>query len=139
MLAVICLAIMFLLHWLWPLLIIHPPFNLAGFLLVGTGLAICFRAQRQFRKVGTNLYPFSDPQKLVTDGLFRYTRNPMYLGLVIFLAGVWVTLGSLLPAGIVLAFLLVADRWYIAYEEQRLISVFGEAYKAYQAKTPRWI
>ena len=94
-------------------------------------------AQGQFKKIRTNFYPFSDPQKLVTGGLFHYTRNPMYLGLVIFLAGIWILLGSLSPFGIVLAFLLIADRWYIAYEEQRLIAVFGKAYKEYQAKTPR--
>ena len=139
-LASICLAVMLLLHWLYPIgLLIHFPFNLAGLLLGGLGLAICFAAQQQFKKTGTTLSPFNKPEKLVTDGLFCYTRNPMYLGLTIFLAGAWLLLGSLSPLGIVAAFVQIADRWYIAYEERRLAAVFGKAYAAYQAKTPRWI
>jgi len=120
-------------------LLIHFPFNLAGLLPGSLGLITCLTAQRQFKKIGTTLYPFSRPEKLVIDGLFRYTRNPMYLGLTIFLTGVWVLLGSLSPGVIVAAFLLIADRWYIAHEEHQLLAVFGAEYIAYQTKTPRWI
>ena len=139
-LASICLALMLLLHWLYPVrLLIHLPFNLAGVLLGGLGLTICFAAHRQFKKIGTTLYPFSRPEKLVTDGLFRYTRNPMYLGLTILLTGGWLFLGSLTPGVFVVAFLVIADRWYIPYEEQQLLAVFGAQYAAYQSTTPRWI
>ena len=139
-LASICLALMLLLDWLFPIgLLNHFPFNLAGFLPGGLGLTICFMAHQQFKKIGTTLYPFSRPGKLVTDGLFRYTRNPMYLGLTIALGGAWLVLGSLSPGVFVVAFLLIADRWYIPYEEQQLLAVFGATYSTYQAKTPRWI
>src|SRR5512145_890460 len=117
-LAVICLAIMFFLNWLWPIMALVPtPFNWFGLLLGGSGLAICFTAQQQFKKVGTTLYPFNEPGKLVTNGAFRYTRNPMFLGLSIFLGGAWLLLGSLSPLSIVVAFLLIVDHWYIAHEE----------------------
>lgn len=139
-LAGICLVLMLLLHWLYPVgLLLHFPFNLVGLLLSGLGLAISFMAHRQFKKIGATLYPFSQPGKLVTDGLFRYTRNPMYLGLTIFLSGAWLFLGSFSPGVFVVAFLLVADRWYITYEEQQLLAVFGATYATYQAKTPRWV
>ncbi len=139
-LTLICLGIMFLLNWLCPLVsIVRPPVNLSGLLVIGIGFGVCFTAHGQFKRVGTTLYPFNEPGKLVTDGLFRYTRNPMYLGLSVFLAGAWLLLGSLSPLGVVAAFLLIADRWYIAYEEKRLAAVFGKAYKDYQANTPRWI
>jgi protein-S-isoprenylcysteine O-methyltransferase Ste14 len=139
-LAVICLATMFLLSWFCPLLpILLPPFNLAGLLIGGFGLAFCYTAKQQFKKAGTTLYPFSEPGKLVTDGLFRYTRNPMYLGLSILLTGAWLLLGSLSPVGIVVAFVLIIDHCYIVHEEQNMTAAFGKAYKAYQAKTPRWI
>ncbi len=139
-LAVICLTIMFLLGWFCPILsIIRFPFNLAGLFVSSAGLGFCFAAQQQFKKIGTTLYPFSEPEKLVTGGLFRYTRNPMYLGLTVFLTGAWLLLGVLSPLGMVLAFLLIADRWYIVHEEQKQTAVFGKAYKSYQAKTPRWI
>ncbi len=139
-LASICLALMVLLHWLCPVaLLIRSPFNLTGLLTSGLGLMICFAGHQQFKKVGTTLYPFSQPGKLVTGGLFRYTRNPMYLGLTTFLTGVWLLLGSLSPGILAIAFLLIADRWYIAYEERQLLAVFGSEYSAYQARTPRWI
>ena len=130
-LACICLALMYLMHWLFPVgLLLHFPINLVGFLPGGLGLTICFAAQQQFKQIGTTLYPFSRPQKLVTDGLFRYTRNPMYLGLTICLGGTWLLLGSFSPGIFVVAFLLIAERWYIPYEEQQLLSVFGAIYAA---------
>jgi protein-S-isoprenylcysteine O-methyltransferase Ste14 len=80
-LAIICLALMLLFHWLYPIgLLIRFPFGLTELLLGGLGLITCFAAQRQFKKIGTTPYPFSRPGKPVTGGLFRYTRNPMYLG-----------------------------------------------------------
>jgi protein-S-isoprenylcysteine O-methyltransferase Ste14 len=139
-LASICLVLMLLLHWLCPIgPLIHFPFNLIGLLCSGLGLTTCFVAHRQFKKIGTTLYPFSQPGKLVTDGLFRYTRNPMYLGLTIFLGGAWLFLGSLSPGVFVAAFLLIADRWYIPFEEGQLLTVFGAVYADYQAGTSRWV
>ncbi len=136
----ICLALMVLLHWLCPVgLLIRFPLNLVGLLTGGLGLMICFAGQRQFKKVGTTLYPFSQPGKLVTGGLFHYTRNPMYLGLTVFLTGAWLFLGSFSPGIFAIAFLLIADRWYIPFEEGKLLATFGAAYAAYQSKTPRWI
>ncbi len=136
----ICLVSMALLHWFCPVgTLIRFPFNLAGLLIGGLGLTICFAAHGQFKKVGTTLYPFSQPGKLVTGGLFRYTRNPMYLGLTVLLIGAWLLLDSLLPGAIAITFWLIADRWYIAYEERQLLAVFGGEYVAYQSRTPRWI
>ena len=62
--------------------------------------------------------------------MFRFTRNPMYLGLTICLGGTWLLLGSFSPGIFVVAFLLIAERWYIPYEEQQLLSVFGAIYAA---------
>ncbi len=136
----ICLALMLLLHWLYPIaFLIHFPINLTGLLFSGLGLMVCLAAHQQFKKVGTTLYPFSQPGRLVTDGLFRHTRNPMYLGLTVFLAGAWLLLGSLSPGIFAAAFLLIADRWYIPFEERRLLAVFGAAYENYRSRTPRWI
>jgi protein-S-isoprenylcysteine O-methyltransferase Ste14 len=139
-LAVICLATMFLLSRLWPIRpILHFPFTLVGVFVGGTGLAISLAAHQQFKKAGTTLYPFDEPSTLVTGGLFRYTRNPMYLGLTLLLIGGWLLLGCLSPLGVVVVFQQIADHWYIAHEEHRLTTVFGKAYTAYQAKTPRWL
>jgi len=138
-LASICTLMMLVLNWFCPVAhLLRSPYNLAGLLVLGAGLAISFAARGQFKKKRANFYPFEDPTGLITDGLFRYSRNPMYLGLTIFLAGVGMFFGSLSPLGVAVTFFLVADRWYVAYEEQRLACLFGTAYAAYRARTPRW-
>jgi protein-S-isoprenylcysteine O-methyltransferase Ste14 len=136
----LCLALMLLLSRVWPLAHVFPlPANLFGLIPLVIGMAISLSAKQQFDKLGANFHPFEDPADLVTGGLFRYSRNPMYLGITIFLSGTWVLLGALSPLVIAGGFFLVADRWYIANEERRLRHVFGQAYEDYQARTGRWI
>jgi protein-S-isoprenylcysteine O-methyltransferase Ste14 len=75
----------------------------------------------------------------VVGGLYRFSRNPMYLGMGLMLVGAGVLLGALSPLFGVALFVIVADRWYIAFEEQAMQAHFGPAYAAYQARTRRWI
>ena len=78
------------------------------------------------------------PERLVTSGIYRYTRNPMYLGHIIFLTGLSLTLKSL-PA----AFLALATAAWFHYrvlgDERRLVDLFGEPYLAYARQVRRWI
>ena len=83
--------------------------------------------------------PFKEADKLVTQGPFRYSRNPMYLGLGLVLTGTWLLLGALSCVLGVLIFLVVADCWYIRSEERMLQRKFGPAFDAYRARTRRWI
>jgi protein-S-isoprenylcysteine O-methyltransferase Ste14 len=77
----VCLLLMFLLHWLFPTATILPfPFNLIGLLPFLLGFVVMMAADRHFQQVGTNIKTFNEPGKLVTDGWFRFSRNPMYLG-----------------------------------------------------------
>jgi protein-S-isoprenylcysteine O-methyltransferase Ste14 len=115
------------------------PWRLAGlFLLVG-GLGLARSGHSLFARLGTNIETFEDPTLLVTTGPFRYTRNPMYLGLTMILAGVALLVGSLTvwlaPAGFVAA----ADRRYIPFEEGRMRATFGPRYDEYRACVPRWL
>ncbi len=138
-LMLLCLISMLILHWLWP--IAHSlslPLNFIGLIPLGLGLALSAMAERQFKSVGANVNTFKAPTHLVTEGLFKYSRNPMYLGLALILVGVWIMLGSVSPLAGVVGFILVTERWYIAYEEQRLGETFGQAYEAYRAHTRRW-
>lgn len=94
-----------------------------------------------FRRARTTLNPMKPEaaSSLVTNGIYRFTRNPMYVGLLLvlvgwaaFLCAPWVLVG---PA----VFVLYMNRFQIAPEERALLSVFGEAYSAYQAKVRRWL
>ena len=136
----ICFMLMGLLRRFWPVQIVLPtPYNLLGIVPIMAGLLVGFSGFLQFRKAKTNIRPFKEADKLVIEGPFRYTRNPMYLGLALVLVGVWLLLGALSPLLGVLLFVVVADRWYIKFEERMLRQKFGPAFDAYCAKTRRWL
>lgn len=136
----ICLVLMALLRWLCPIRIVFAfPYSLLGIVPILGGLFLGLLGVRQFRKVRTNIRPFKEPDVFVTEGPFRYTRNPMYLGLSLALVGAWAMLGAVSSLLGVLVFVVMADRWYIPFEERMLREKFGPAFDAYCFKTRRWI
>ena len=78
------------------------------------------------------------PERLVTGGPFAWCRNPMYLGHIIFLAGLTLALRSLLAA-VLMAATIVFFRLRIRRDEQRLEERFGQSYLDYKARVKRWI
>ena len=135
----LCLGLMFLLRWLWPITLLFPrPWSWLGVVPILIGVAIGAMGAREFVRARTNIRPFKEADRLVTTGPFRYTRNPMYLGLALGLLGAWILLGALTPALGVVAFLVVADRWYIRFEEQMLRRKFGSAFDEYCGRVRRW-
>ncbi|MCY4500767.1 MAG: isoprenylcysteine carboxylmethyltransferase family protein [Alphaproteobacteria bacterium] len=110
----------------------------AGGALTVLGIAISVAGKMRFQRAGTNVYTFQEPDKLVTDGLYAVSRNPMYLGLV--LAGFGAALASATAAALILAavFALIVRYWDIAYEEEVMQRRFGAEYDAYCARVRRW-
>jgi protein-S-isoprenylcysteine O-methyltransferase Ste14 len=93
-----------------------------------------------FRRAGTEVAPTSPANKaLVTDGPYRWTRNPMYLGLVIVTLGIALWLGSWPMLLAPLMMLGTANFVHIPFEEAKMRRQFGEAYEAYTRKVRRWI
>ena len=120
---------------------IDPPWHRLGGLVAAVGISIDVAALICFRKAGTTVNPL-DPSKasrLVTDGVFRVTRNPMYLGLVLLLIGWGVWLGSASPWLVPPLFVIALTMVQIIPEEHALRRCFGEPYLSYQRKVPRWI
>jgi protein-S-isoprenylcysteine O-methyltransferase Ste14 len=107
-------------------------------LLVG-GLGVTIVGARQFAVAQTNIRTFDEPTLMVTSGLFRVSRNPMYVGFTAALFGVATALGTLTPLLLALAFGIVADRWYIRFEERAMLAKFGSAYTAYAKDVRRWL
>ncbi len=139
-LVLILLAVMIALRVVAPgPVVVSYPYSLAGALLATLGLLVTGSGARLFARVGTNIKTFNEPGVLVTGGLFRWSRNPMYLGFVLLLAGTAILLGAATPFLAVVLFALIADRWYIAFEERALERKFGEDYAAYMRRTRRWI
>jgi protein-S-isoprenylcysteine O-methyltransferase Ste14 len=118
--------------------LVPKPYNCIGAILAA-GLLLSFAGARQFARRGTNIKTFDDPDVLVTEGLFRFSRNPMYLGFVLFLAGAAIYFGTLASFIVAVAFAVITDRWYIRFEEQAMRRKFGAAYAAYAASVRRWL
>ena len=103
------LLLMLGLHYLLPLTEwIREFIRYAGITLIVLGVAIAAWGSRAFDKAGTPVKPFETTTMLVTHGLYRFTRNPMYLGMVLVLLGTGFLLGSLTP-------LLVMAAGFMAY------------------------
>jgi protein-S-isoprenylcysteine O-methyltransferase Ste14 len=112
----------------------------AGLILLATGAAAYFWTIWDFARFrrGTPL-PLDAPQKLVVRGLYRFTRNPMYLSVLIVIVG-WAGLYS--DARLVLYAVGVAGAvhlFVVFYEEPSLAKLFGEEYLAYKASVGRWL
>src|SRR5436305_8999885 len=100
---------MLLLRWLWPvMLVLAGPWCWLGLVPMLLGLTSGAMGARHFIKTKTNIRPFREADKLVTTGPFRYTRNPMYLGLGLCLLGAWIFMGALSPFLGVVIFVVVA-------------------------------
>lgn len=108
-------------------------------LLVGIGLAGSLWAVRAVWKNRTTVNPYKAANALVTDGPFRYSRNPIYVSDWFIYAGVTVWLHSLWPLPLALLVYLVMRHWVIAHEEAHLAARFGEDYRDYCARVPRWL
>ncbi len=116
------------------------PWNLIGLLFLVGGIFLAQSSKNHFIKHRTNVNTFKEPDKLVTSGFFRFSRNPMYLGFVIALFGIALLYQASLSSLILTVFFaLIVDRWYIAYEEKMMQEVFGEDYRQYSQNTRRWI
>ncbi len=136
----VCAATMVVLRWVWPIGLFSPfPYNLLGVVPILLGLGVGCTGALTFRKAKTSIHPFKEADKLVTAGPYRFTRNPMYLGLALVLAGIWLLVGALSAVVGLLIFVVTADRWYIAFEERMLREKFGRAFDDYRARVRRWI
>lgn len=114
------------------------PWNNLGFIFLFGGLAMVRNIQNLFKQHQIEINTFKHPQKLVTTGLFRYTRNLIYLGFSMALFGVALVLENFIAFDDFLAFILTVNLWYIPFEETEMEKQFGQVYLAYKNKVGRW-
>jgi protein-S-isoprenylcysteine O-methyltransferase Ste14 len=136
----VAIVLMVALHFLFPVVRIIPfPWDLLGLIPLAAGAALNLSADSAFRKAKTTVKPFQESAALVTDGVYRISRHPMYLGFVLILLGLAILLGSLTPFFIVPIFAAVMDRVFIVTEERMLAEKFGQAWLDYKARVRRWV
>lgn len=109
--------------------------------LIAIGLMLDITSILAFRRVKTTVTPLA-PEKassLVIGGLYKFTRNPMYLGLLLILSGVCILIGN--PAGVValIGFVAYINAFQIKPEERLLEQNFGAEYLRYQQTVRRWL
>lgn len=113
--------------------------NLAGWLLIVFGGGTILSAIGLFRRAGTQAPPWKTTHAIVTDGVYRWTRNPMYLGMAAVSGGVALVADSLLALLALIPVVIVIQREVIAREEAYLEAKFGDTYRRYKASVRRWI
>ena len=110
-----------------------------GLSLIVAGFTLMMCAWWQFRVQKVAICPTEPTKHLITSGTYRYTRNPMYLGIVLMLIGIALTVGSLPFYASAMLFAVLMDRHFCRYEESKLRTTFGAEYNTYAANVRRWI
>lgn len=111
----------------------------AGGLLAAIGVGLILTSAWPHKKAGTNLEPWKPTTAIITGGLYRYSRNPIYLGMALAQAGLAVAGGSLAALATVAGSVAVTQFYVIAREERYLEAKFGKAYSDYKARVRPWI
>lgn len=133
---------------MWSAALVVPSFNLpvvvrviAGVIVVFSGLGVVQAAGVSFRRAGTTVDPTKPGStfSLITSGAYRFTRNPIYLGMTLVLLGWAVFLMNPLSFALIAVFVIYITRFQIIPEERALKTLFGAEYTAYQKKVRRWL
>lgn len=128
-----------LLHRWYPLVLLpHAVAIPVGAVLLACGL-IGIPAILRFRRAGTSPLPWRQASALVTDGPYRYTRNPMYVGLTMLYLGATALANSAWPLVALPVVIALMHVLVIRGEEARLAAQFGDVYRDYCARVRRWI
>lgn len=131
---------MWFLHYYFPVYqYIHEPLSYIGAVVVFLGIAVTTIPAGVFKKAGTGIMPFDKATVLVTSGFYRYTRNPMYLGMFLLLTGSAILMGSIGAAFPIPVFVLIIRNNFVLGEERFLEASFGQQYLDYKATVRRWL
>ena len=137
------LLLAILLEWLLPLGLLPPPLTVGatavGILLLAGGIATAVAGAVAFRRAGTNVHPRHPALVLVEAGPYRFTRNPMYLGLLLALPGVGLIASLDWAIPMVLPLWLVLHHGVVLREEAYLSAKFGAPYDDFRGRTRRWL
>ena len=115
------------------------PLILIGICLIGLGFLLAFNSISRFIKAKTGVVPFSESTTLITEGFYKYTRNPMYVGMNSFLLGLMLILKNPLNIIFLFIFFFIVRNMFVLKEEVQMEEPFGEDYLTYKRKVRRWL
>jgi protein-S-isoprenylcysteine O-methyltransferase Ste14 len=119
--------------------ILREPYRYAGIVLMALSVGLIVWGALLFRRAGTAIHPHEPSSALVTAGPYRFTRNPMYLGMAGTLLGAAVLMGSITPLIVIPAFMALVSERFIVREEAKLEAAFGREYLDYKSRVRRWL
>lgn len=129
-----------LLHLLWPLPVFHDSAkNGIGAALLVCGFFLMGLCVLMFRKAGTAIPPWKTTTSLVGSGPYRYSRNPIYLGMLILQSGFSALFNSGWGFLLLIPLFLFLNSYVISLEERYLEKKFGEPYQQYLRQVRRWL
>ena len=111
----------------------------AAFIGLAIWLALDGAAMLHFRRARTSMVPMRPTTALVTSGPYRFTRNPMYVGMAVLYAAVALSLGVIWALAVLPLVIIAVDRLVIAREEPYLERKFGDEYREYKSRVRRWL
>ena len=136
---VVAVVLAYGLERVWPLPLAYDGLKWPGVLATIVGLGIAIAGAGYFRTIGTPIDPTGSAKHLATGGIYKFTRNPMYLGGVIFFTGLALAFRSGWLLALVPLIAVGLHKLAIEPEEAYLTRRFGDGYAAYCAKVRRWI
>ncbi len=139
----IAMALLAITAGLWyfspPMTILYMPYMLIGAISIIFGFAVMTWAWLQFKKAETAVCPTAKSSLIVTHGVYKYSRNPMYLGMLVMLTGASLMMGTIPAMLAPIGFFIVIDKVFIPFEEDKLQNFFGDVYGAYLTQARRWV
>ena len=113
--------------------------DLLGGVLVGGGLLLIVMAAMEFRRYKTTIVPHETPERLIQSGIFKRSRNPIYLGDALILAGLILRWDAVLSLPLIPVFVWVIEKRFVIPEEDRMRRTFRMDFARYCEKTRRWV
>jgi len=116
-----------------------PVTDLLSGILIGGGVILMLLAVTEMRKQKTTLWPHATARALVQTGIFKRTRNPIYLGDVLILTGLILRFDAVLALPLVPIFVWILEKRFVIPEENRLRRTFRADFARYEGNTRRWV
>ncbi len=137
--ALVLLFLAWLVDRLFPQLRIISKYNKLGIVVFILGILLMLWAFYLFKKNKTPIIPGQKPTFMVAQGAYKFTRNPMYLGVTIALFGAAIYIGNLLSFLSPIVFFIIMNSVFIPFEEKLLEKIFKKQYINYKRKVRRWL
>jgi len=136
----ISLLLILVLHFTIPIMsLVSTPYNYLGIFFIIFGGIMNIWTDLLFKKNNTNVKPDKMPAYLITDGPFKISRHPMYLGMFSILLGISIFFGSLVTIFPLIIFIIIIEAKFIPLEEKNTEKIFNKKYKDYKRQVRRWI